>query len=78
MAARNRTGIYLIHQIVDYSNPLGFLEYMALMGLLLEAWPSPLTAIRTKEDGLCAIESSGNPLLFSRLRGRGTKEHSKH
>jgi hypothetical protein len=25
----------LIHQIVDCSNPRGFLEYMALMGFLL-------------------------------------------
>ena len=28
-------GMYLVHQIVDYSNPRGLVEYMALMGFLL-------------------------------------------
>jgi hypothetical protein len=28
-------GMYLVHHIVNYSNPLGLLEYMALMGFLL-------------------------------------------
>jgi hypothetical protein len=27
--------MYLMHQIVDYSNARGFLEYVALMGFLL-------------------------------------------
>ena len=73
--------MHLIHRIVDYSNPRGFVEYMALMGFLLGS--VAIAAHRdshAKEDGRSAIEiSGGDPLPpFSRWGGIGTERRSKH